>query len=99
MQKSLQSLISKTRLCSTYIISVSVYSLQVLIQNATLAGGVAVGTCADLSINPFVAMCIGSVAGIISVLGFHFLTVSTEEPALFSCTYCLFGFTGAPLVC
>ncbi|NWX07697.1 RHAG protein, partial [Caloenas nicobarica] len=45
-----------------------------LIQNATLAGGVAIGTCADMSIHPFVATCIGSIAGIISVLGFHFLT-------------------------
>ncbi|KAM6279307.1 ammonium transporter Rh type A [Porphyrio hochstetteri] len=46
----------------------------VLIQNATLAGGVAVGTCADLPISPFAAMCIGTIAGIISVCGFHFLT-------------------------
>uniref|UniRef100_A0A8B9MD59 Ammonium transporter Rh type A n=1 Tax=Accipiter nisus TaxID=211598 RepID=A0A8B9MD59_9AVES len=46
----------------------------VLIQNATLAGGVAVGTCADMPIHPFVAMCIGSMAGIVSVLGYHFLT-------------------------
>ncbi|XP_061097391.1 ammonium transporter Rh type A isoform X2 [Conger conger] len=44
------------------------------IQNATLAGGVAVGTCADMNIGPFGAMLIGSVAGIISTLGFKFLT-------------------------
>ncbi|KAG7270458.1 hypothetical protein CRUP_022771 [Coryphaenoides rupestris] len=44
------------------------------IQNATLAGGVAVGTCADMDIGPFGAMTIGFVAGIISTLGFKFLS-------------------------
>lgn len=52
--------------------------LQVHIQNATLAGGVAVGTCADMNIGPFGAMLIGLVAGIISTFGFKFLTVSSN---------------------
>ncbi|KAL1771644.1 ammonium transporter Rh type A [Sigmodon hispidus] len=43
------------------------------IQNATLAGGVAVGSCADMNIHPFAAMTIGSISGIISVLGYKFL--------------------------
>ncbi|KAE8286622.1 Ammonium transporter Rh type A Erythrocyte membrane glycoprotein Rh50 [Larimichthys crocea] len=44
------------------------------IQNATLAGGVAVGTCADMNIGPFGAMLIGLVAGTISTVGFKFLS-------------------------
>uniref|UniRef100_A0A8D1DZD8 Ammonium transporter Rh type A n=1 Tax=Sus scrofa TaxID=9823 RepID=A0A8D1DZD8_PIG len=44
------------------------------IQNATLAGGVAMGTCADMKIPPYFSLILGSIAGIISVLGFKFLT-------------------------
>jgi ammonium transporter Rh len=44
------------------------------IQNATLAGGVAVGTVADMAIQPFGAMLIGSFAGIVSTTGFQYLT-------------------------
>lgn len=40
------------------------------------------GTCADLDIYPFSAMSIGVIAGIVSVLGFQFLTVSTGHSAL-----------------
>jgi ammonium transporter Rh len=43
------------------------------IQNATLAGGVAVGTIADKIIRPFGAMIVGSIAGILSTVGFRFI--------------------------
>lgn len=52
---------------------------QVHIQNATLAGGVAVGTCADMAIHPFGSMTLGSIAGAVSVIGYKFLTVSTAD--------------------
>ncbi|CAF4052225.1 unnamed protein product [Rotaria sordida] len=43
------------------------------IQNSTLAGGVAIGTVATSDIGFHGAMIIGTLAGMISVLGFHFL--------------------------
>ena len=49
---------------------------QVHIQNATLAGGVAVGTSADLQIEPWGAILIGIIAGLVSVLGYAYVTVS-----------------------
>lgn len=43
------------------------------ILNATLAGGVMIGSSADMIVSPFVAMCIGFSAALISTCGFHFL--------------------------
>lgn len=41
-----------------------------VVLNATLAGGVAVGTSCDLVVNPGVAIAIGASAGIVSAWGF-----------------------------
>ncbi|XP_065076665.1 ammonium transporter Rh type A [Ochlerotatus camptorhynchus] len=49
------------------------------VQNSTLAGGVAVGSICNLMIHPFGALLVGVIAGMISVLGYRFLT-----PALLS---------------
>jgi len=46
----------------------------VSIQNATLAGGVAVGSSSDLVIQAWGAITIGIVAGILSVVGYVYLT-------------------------
>ncbi|XP_055549988.1 ammonium transporter Rh type A [Wyeomyia smithii] len=46
------------------------------VQNSTLAGGVAVGSICNLIIHPFGALLVGLIAGVISVLGYRFLTPS-----------------------
>lgn len=45
------------------------------VQNATLAGGVVIGVCADLIVEPYGALIVGGLAGVISTLGFKYVTV------------------------
>ncbi|CAG7724067.1 unnamed protein product [Allacma fusca] len=69
-------------LCGSCLLSFAMSSLlsadnkfsMVHVQNASLAGGVAVGAVADLMIKPFGALIIGSGAGILSTAGYIFLT-------------------------
>ncbi|XP_010899879.2 ammonium transporter Rh type B [Esox lucius] len=49
------------------------------IQNAALAGGVAVGTAGEMMLTPFGSMIVGFLAGTISVLGYKFLTPVLES--------------------
>jgi len=49
------------------------------IQNAALAGGVAVGTAGEMMLTPFGSMIVGFLAGIISVLGFKYLSPQLES--------------------
>ena len=51
-----------------------IWYLKVHIQNATLAGGVAVGSVADLAVQPYGALLIGSFSGVLSVIGYEYLT-------------------------
>lgn len=44
-----------------------------VILNATLAGGVSVGSASDLVVTGGIAMAIGALAGIVSALGFIYL--------------------------
>ena len=49
--------------------------LQAIIQNAALSGGVAIGSTADLMIQPYAALLIGFSAGAITVIGFLYINV------------------------
>ena len=53
--------------------------LQVHVQNATLAGGVAVGSAANLHIAPAGALAVGVIAGTLSVVGYSFIGPSLEK--------------------
>eukprot|EP01123_Difflugia_compressa_P004544 TRINITY_DN15991_c0_g1_i1.p1 TRINITY_DN15991_c0_g1~~TRINITY_DN15991_c0_g1_i1.p1 ORF type:complete len:368 (+),score=70.42 TRINITY_DN15991_c0_g1_i1:110-1105(+) len=64
--------------CYSYLLRDSKFEI-VEIQNATLAGGVAVGCSSDLVIGPWGAMLIGLVAGTISAFGFMYLTPWLEK--------------------
>lgn len=64
--------------CSTWLRPEKKFNM-VDIQNATLAGGVAVGTSADLIIGGGGALTIGTIAGVLSVVGFVNLTPWLEE--------------------
>ncbi|XP_075994401.1 ammonium transporter Rh type B [Genypterus blacodes] len=49
------------------------------IQNAALAGGVAAGTAGEMMLTPCGAMIVGFLAGVISVLGFKYLSPILES--------------------
>ncbi|XP_062847780.1 ammonium transporter Rh type B [Trichomycterus rosablanca] len=49
------------------------------IQNAALAGGVAVGTAGEMMLTPYGSMIVGFLAGTISVLGYKYLTPVLES--------------------
>uniref|UniRef100_A0A8C5NYU2 Ammonium transporter Rh type C n=1 Tax=Jaculus jaculus TaxID=51337 RepID=A0A8C5NYU2_JACJA len=50
------------------------------IQNATLAGGVGVGTAAEMMLMPYGALIVGFFCGLFSTLGFVYLTVASWVP-------------------
>uniref|UniRef100_A0A3Q1J5P7 Ammonium transporter AmtB-like domain-containing protein n=1 Tax=Anabas testudineus TaxID=64144 RepID=A0A3Q1J5P7_ANATE len=52
---------------------------QVHIQNATLAGGVAVGTAAEFMLMPYGSLIVGFCCGVISTLGYVYVTPFLEK--------------------
>ena len=46
------------------------------VQNATLAGGVAMGTAASMAVQPYGALIVGFVAGLLSTAGYQYIKVS-----------------------
>ena len=65
------------------------------IQNATLAGGVAVGTAAEMMLMPYGSLIVGFICGIISTLGFVYLTVRGQGPGVWAGGGGGWGFRGS----
>ncbi|XP_051896368.1 ammonium transporter Rh type C-like 2 [Pristis pectinata] len=49
------------------------------VQNATLAGGVALGTAAEMMLSPYGSLIVGAVTGVISTLGFIYVSPFLEK--------------------
>lgn len=68
------------------------------VQNATLAGGVAMGTSCGFAFNPAIAIFIGLLAGFVSVLGYRFVTPFLERTIRLSDTCGILDLHGLPSI-
>lgn len=62
------------------------------IANSTLAGGVAIGTTANVVLNPSHALIVGTVAGALSVVGYEYITPVRDKPSQHVTLYRCFKF-------
>ena len=59
------------------------------VQNAPLAGGVAMGTAADMAVQPYGALVIGFIAGALSTIGYAYIKVYNQSPLTLTLTFSL----------